>query len=440
MAKPLLRSGNRDDFLARGEGGKKVFDSALQILETLRLRRQHTLLRCLAIPQINEINKRIDWYAPEEGKITSWAAASEEQQNNALHYLENCQRELMAISQHDQRSPNKAAQLFSTLLPQILHFPSPQYIYLVDGLPVITFWGFTRPDDIQNESMLLRIRADIPVEKAVSDILIEPLSESVSVSDITRPTRTEEPDTIVQLSTTPVLQEAEIQPTPFTPDDEHQKSISTRRTPLRYILPLAIAIGAIALVTPQIHEYLLSLIPGTEQTFSNKPQLPVTVEPVSVPFRETLPLQHATEIVAPPAPVASLPPAKVTIPEGALVLPDNSVKAGSTRFLNGNWRVRAISQTQASGRFPSLIYHFYNGTGTAKTISGKTTCTTVLNFGLMPSGNLVIKYKTRAKCNNGSHITFPDVVCRQGLSGPAECVGHIAEAVDIPVNIRRIKG
>lgn len=44
MAKTLLRSGDLDDFHAVGGGGQAVFDSALQIREALRLRKQLSLI------------------------------------------------------------------------------------------------------------------------------------------------------------------------------------------------------------------------------------------------------------------------------------------------------------------------------------------------------------------------------------------------------------
>ncbi|ENC1575307.1 hypothetical protein ABKB77_003574, partial [Salmonella enterica subsp. enterica serovar Newport] len=54
MAKSLLRSGNLDDYQAVGGGGQAVFESALQIRETLRLRKQQAMVDCLAIPQLND--------------------------------------------------------------------------------------------------------------------------------------------------------------------------------------------------------------------------------------------------------------------------------------------------------------------------------------------------------------------------------------------------
>jgi hypothetical protein len=76
VAKTFLRSGNLDAVLALGENGQPVYASALQIRETLRLRRQSALADCLAIPQANERGDRLDWYAPFSGRVKSWLGAS----------------------------------------------------------------------------------------------------------------------------------------------------------------------------------------------------------------------------------------------------------------------------------------------------------------------------------------------------------------------------
>jgi hypothetical protein len=64
VAKILLRSGNLDDFQAVGGGGQAVFDSANQVRETLRLRKQFAVCDSLAIPQLNDEGDRVDWYSP----------------------------------------------------------------------------------------------------------------------------------------------------------------------------------------------------------------------------------------------------------------------------------------------------------------------------------------------------------------------------------------
>lgn len=74
-------------YQAVGGGGQAVFDSALQIRETLRLRKQQAMVDCLAIPQINDNGDRVDWYSPIEGKAVAWKAADEEARFRALRYL-----------------------------------------------------------------------------------------------------------------------------------------------------------------------------------------------------------------------------------------------------------------------------------------------------------------------------------------------------------------
>lgn len=146
MAKQLLRSGSLDDFLALGENGQPVYASALQLRETLRLRHQQTIADSLAIPQPNERGDRIDWYAPIAGKVTSWIAASDEERASALRQLEHCQQTANALSLKAQNSDKPALRLFGILLAKAMQFPGSNHVFLVDGKPVLTFWGFVNLD------------------------------------------------------------------------------------------------------------------------------------------------------------------------------------------------------------------------------------------------------------------------------------------------------
>jgi hypothetical protein len=100
VAKTLLRSGNLDDFQAVGGGGQAVFESALQIREALRLRKQQAIVDCLAIPQVNDSGDRVDWYSPVEGSVTSWKAADEDDRYRALRYLENTLASVESLSKN----------------------------------------------------------------------------------------------------------------------------------------------------------------------------------------------------------------------------------------------------------------------------------------------------------------------------------------------------
>ncbi|STQ11674.1 SsrAB activated protein [Enterobacter cloacae] len=111
MAKTLLRSGNLDDFQAVGGGGQAVFESALQIREALRLRKQQAIVDCLAIPQVNDGGDRVDWYSPVEGSVTSWKTANEDDRFRALRYLENTLASVESLSKKCLQSPKTAQQL-----------------------------------------------------------------------------------------------------------------------------------------------------------------------------------------------------------------------------------------------------------------------------------------------------------------------------------------
>ncbi|MEA9391534.1 SrfA family protein [Acerihabitans sp. TG2] len=154
MATPLLRSGSRKDFLALGESGQPVYAAALQLRETLRLRRQQPIADCLAVPQSNEGGDRIDWYSPIEGNVIPWSAASEEERASALSQLEQRYGAMQDLSRQMQDSEKPEHQLFGTLLDKALQFPDHSHVFLVDGKPVLTFWGFvtanhqSRPDPL----------------------------------------------------------------------------------------------------------------------------------------------------------------------------------------------------------------------------------------------------------------------------------------------------
>ncbi|MFZ4212120.1 SrfA family protein, partial [Pantoea endophytica] len=163
MAKTFLRSGNLDTVLALGENGQPVWTSALQIRETLRLRRQTTLANCLAIPQVNERGDRLDWYAPFTGKVKSWLGASDHERRQALELLTLNQQDLQALSLRARDAENPAMRLFGALLSKTLQFPDQQYVYLVDGKPVITFWGFVDPQARSRDDALACLRDSLEV-------------------------------------------------------------------------------------------------------------------------------------------------------------------------------------------------------------------------------------------------------------------------------------
>ncbi|HGY5919728.1 TPA: SrfA family protein, partial [Serratia marcescens] len=164
MVKPFLRSGSLDDVLALGENGQPVYACAQQLRETLRLRRQQQAADCLAIPQPNESGTRIDWYAPFPGKVTSWLAASDAQRAQAVRHLEHCLTTFRSLTEQAQATDHPSHRLFGALLAKAMHMPDPNHVYLVDDRPVLTFWGFIKPQAQSPDDPLACLR---PIEAEV---------------------------------------------------------------------------------------------------------------------------------------------------------------------------------------------------------------------------------------------------------------------------------
>ncbi|MBO1549521.1 virulence factor [Yersinia pseudotuberculosis] len=455
-----------DDILALGENGQPIYTSALQIREALRLKKQQHIVDCLAIPQINEQGNRIDWYAPFEGKVTSWIAASSTERKAAVKQLAICLASASDISLRAKKSEKAAQQLFGALLAKALQFPDQNHVYLVSGKPVITFWGFVSQDKKMRSDPLdcLRQSTDV-VESAIKVESIVKAESTVVPPEIRA--KTVVTPTAVELSP-----QADIIPTlQLVAEPEITVGSEPIKTPVRWlriggVLSIAALIGALVAqfsgnlpgsTAPTAETQSSTAEHMTEQlepSASHKPQVTADalapVEPItaSVPppiMQPLLPLDHAPvppdakvaaeliaaeSIVAEPMAVEPIAVEPVTPPvtranNNALILPANAVKIGSTAFLNGNWRAIPEIKSSLTGKPPSLRYQIKQGKGSVKITHGdNVTCRANVTAGLMKSGNLVINSRYRAQCSDGSKYQIPEIVCKQGTTDIADCKGR----------------
>lgn len=162
MQNALLNSGKISDYVPIGQDGQPVYRNAEAFLAALNIHRMvgPELTRHLARPKIAADNNTIDWYIPfapknEDGqyRIVTWQAATPQEQEQARHQLRNLEQVLkrvgVALGNHQAQG---TSQLFSHYLTgqnsvqqlPAIHFPSNDCVFIVDGVPVITFWGFTK--------------------------------------------------------------------------------------------------------------------------------------------------------------------------------------------------------------------------------------------------------------------------------------------------------
>lgn len=418
MAKSFLRSGSLNDILALGENGLPVYASALQLRETLRLRKQPVIADCLAIPQLNEAGDRLDWYSPREGKVVSWAAATDTARASALRQLENCLDTVSQISKAAKSSEKPATQFFGSLLEKAFRFPDQNHMYLVGGQPVLTFWGFLSLDSVSNPDPFAALRNTLTADEPLPAL-------SLAAEKIKAP--------------------------------EPVATPRRKKSPLIWALPVAALV-----VAGSAAGWLYSRTPApkVETAKTEAPKPAATTEPaviapplvaaevkspeVKTPEPTPLPVAPAAVVVPSPEPVAEVEKTPVTavpavpVSKNALVMPPDAVKIGSTKFLNGNWNVVVDIKDPVTGKPPVLRYQFKQGQGTVKiTYGAGVTCRTVANAGLMQSGNLVINSRYRAKCSDGSRYQMPEISCTQGATGAAVCQGRYTGDTVYPMTIKR---
>lgn len=450
MAKTLLRSGCLDDFLALGENGQTVFDSALQIRETLRLRKQHAVAESLAIPQPDDEGDRVDWYAPFEGSVLSWAAASDEQRKKALRYLDNCQANVATLIQRCQQAEKTAIQLFGSLLANALQFPGSQHVYLVDGKPVITFWGFVNLNQGAREDVLDCLRVVEPAEPVIA-FIPEPAQAEAE------PVLTQEPVAIKEI----VLSEPDqplvytAQPRVVTPEPERivaetrpaSQTAGPRTKARLWLLPVAAA--ALALIATPVAYKFLAAPAAQPLTVAKaqpepKPIAPAVIQtvnaaPVAAVEKSKLPLTEAAVVTPPEPAVEAAPAAPVSVPKNALVLPADALKVGSTKFLNGAWRVMIDVKDPVTGKPPTLRYQIANNKGSARLVHGdNVVCKVEVFSGLQQSGTLMIKTRGSARCSDGSRYPMPEISCRPGDNGVAECSGRYEGDTVVPMTFKKV--
>nr|WP_285892850.1 SrfA family protein [Citrobacter portucalensis] len=428
-----MRSGNLDDYQAVGGGGQAVFDSALQIRETLRLRKQQAMVDCLAIPQINDNGDRVDWYSPIEGKAVAWKAADEEARFRALRYLGSMLENAATLSRKSLQSGKTSLQLFGSLLEKAIQFPGENHVFLVDGKPVITFWGFVNLNENPRDDVLdcLRI-ADVPPVVTVA----EPEQEEEIAPEITFA------EADVPLLTPVVDQPKPAEPEPQSPVIVNEPEVTAspvqekpiRRLPLWSLPVAAVIIAAIVgpLLWKQQTTQPVPAVVAIEVAKVDMASLPALTSVLPLHRAEVTPAAKKEKPVEGPVVIAA-------IPKDALVMDANQMKAGTTRFLNGNWRVMVDVKDPVSGKAPSLRYQIQANKGTARVVHGDNiVCRAEIFSGLHQSGELMIKSRGNARCTDGSRYPMPEITCKAGTNDVAACTARYDDHAEIPLTIKKI--
>ncbi|MPZ34991.1 MAG: hypothetical protein GEV13_29135 [Rhodospirillales bacterium] len=143
-AGPLLVSEPLQRYRALGLAGDPVWRAAGQLRTAIaqRLSRKHADL--LATPEVDPTGRRIDWYAPFEGHARKLSELDEGERQAILNEVHRLHSEITGLADSmDEPQRSTAERNFARLLRHALTAPGEDTLYVVDGKPVMTFWGFS---------------------------------------------------------------------------------------------------------------------------------------------------------------------------------------------------------------------------------------------------------------------------------------------------------
>jgi len=143
-AGPLLISEPLQRYRALGLAGDPVWRAAGQLRAAIaqRLSRKHADL--LAVPEVDPTGRRIDWYAPFEGPVRKLSELDESERHAILNDVHRLHSEITGLADSmDEPQRSTAERNFARLLRHALTAPGEDTLYVVDGKPVMTFWGFS---------------------------------------------------------------------------------------------------------------------------------------------------------------------------------------------------------------------------------------------------------------------------------------------------------
>lgn len=477
---PLLRSGSPRSYKGLGVSGRTVFSAAQQMRLTIRRKLGPEAAELLAVPQISESGDNIDWYAPFDGPVAPWSAATPEERDEAARHLQQARETYLRQGETELANGVRGDhELFAKMLPLSLRIPDDGHIYLVGNRPVVTFWSFEPLTAPVNYDVIRDLRGlpEAPAPAAAQPLPVaEPPARpwwrwllwllllllllalllfglracNVNVplpglnlpnfgADITVP----EPN----LPNGPNLPGVTVPGVgvpgigvpgaggPGTGMDGSGAALPPGSD------PASDGAGSDPAADPNAADQ--GTPPGEEPPPADDPaaETPPDQQPPPQPEGEQPAQDPSSGQDQPPQdgatpPEPNMPPqTQAPQPPPPLVIPPEALANGSTDFLNGRWTSRTGLMDSETGRPIEMEYDFQDGQGTATLRRSDGVQCSAPAQATMQSGRLVIDQTADATCPDGQVFQRSTVECVAGQGGRANCTGANADGAGYNVQI-----
>ncbi|MCX8587738.1 MULTISPECIES: SrfA family protein [unclassified Gilliamella] len=489
MANTLLRTGDIKDFKMLGHDGKAAYLVATQIREMFRVKIGKQYADYLAIPQRNDQGNRVDWYIPFDSAqydIVPWSSASESEQQSALQLLAAFEQKVVELGKQLANNPNLEGDqlLFSRLIydpnhredsqePNLMaiRFPSNEYIYIVNGKPVITFWGFINPQTQLTQSPFKCLEQSESTAPYVTEQIDPPITSK-------RPWWKRWWMWLLMLlpllllllllfllrgcfyhpesSITPSLSVDNAVNVPVETDRDKKPEDKKGEDPIRDVNVIHRSVG-----TNINHDSVLNTdnrndVIGTTVTEGNIDVTDTLNTPTTLPVDshgagdDNPPIHDITPDNADTTSdvdntnqnenqnqnTAAMDTNNATQSQNLSVPPD-AIKQGFMDFLNGQWTVGGGIQDKSTGKPLRLNYSFDQGNGEVTVIrSDGVKCVGKVGSGFQNS-NLSIKSNTEALCSDNTKYQLPKIECSTNSNNQTDCKGNYNNGTSFPLTMKK---
>lgn len=471
MRGALLRSGKSGSFTALGETGQPVYRAALQLREAIR-RKNPDLVDHLAIPQSDELGNQIDWYSPLDGDVIPWTSATEEERAPARRQLEALKTALEELSQRflgtdpaEQQQGDKA--VFGKLLKRVIHFPDENFVYLVQGKPVLTFWGFEHAGNANSDPLhclyqvppafTLPPVAEAPAVAPVVPVVARPwwrrwwwwllLPLLLLLLWLLLGLRGCVPIPLVAVDLLPkdlVPVEKQLEEPPLTGNVTTINGVPVTGTVVGTTNGTGTAVtGAPDEKAPAVEGNEADAAPADQAADTakdtakdsadkgsadkDKAKEPEAESPTTPPENKTAP----PDITSPEADKSATkkPGPPLTIPPDAA--------DGAAKFLDGQYNAGAGIQDRRTGKPLRLEYQLKDGKGQVTVHQADGSKCSGPVSATMKGGSLAIDSQGQAVCADGSTYEMPKISCRKGATTIADCTGGYGKD-QFPMSMRQV--
>ncbi|RON40699.1 SrfA family protein [Pseudomonas brassicacearum] len=460
MRGALLRSGKSGSFTALGETGQPVYRAALQLREAIR-RKNPEMVDHLAIPQSDELGNQIDWYSGLDGDVIPWSSATEEERAPARRQLEALKTALDELSQRflgtdpaEQQQGDKA--VFGKLLKRVIHFPDENFVYLVQGKPVLTFWGFEHAGTGNRDP--LHCLYQVPPAFTLPPVVeAAPVVAPPVVPVIARPWWRRWwwwllllPLLLLLLwlllglrGCVPIpLVAVNLLPEGVVPVERQleEPQLTGHATTINGVPVTGTVVGSTTGTGTVVTETQGVEAPAIEGNEADAAPAGVTQDPAKDPAADP-----AAEAPTAPPENKTAPP-DITSPEAEksaaakpgppLSIPPDAAD-GAAKFLDGQFRAGAGIQDRRTGKPLRLEYQLKDGKGEVTVHQADGTKCSGPVSATMKGGSLAIDSQGQAVCGDGSTYDMPKVNCRKGATTVADCTGGYGKE-QFPMSMRHV--